>query len=447
MKKLKSYINALHLHPNFFLWGIGCVLLAFLSYYFKDLLVIACILIGVWLALTLIDIFLLFRQENYILAKRDLPIKLSNGDENPIFITIENQYPFDTNVEIVDEIPDQFQMRDLSFKLKLKSGERKKISYSLRPVKRGVYEFGNINVIAHSPLRLAKRKYSLWYNEETAVYPSFLQLRKYEIRAINQNLSLIGVKKIRRVGNNKEFEKIRDYAIGDDIRTINWKATAKRQHLMVNQYIEERAQPIYNVIDTGRSMKMPFEGMTLLDYSINSALVLSNIALQKFDQAGLICFSNEIHEHIPADRKGNQLNKILDALYNQKTRWLENNFAALQVLAKRKINRRCLFLIYTNFESIDSMYRQLPYLRSIAKQHVVVVVFFYNTEIKVLTNRVVKNTEDLYIKTIAEKFEQEKRQIVLELKKHGIFSILTTPQELTINTINKYLEIKSSGIL
>jgi len=192
------------------LWGIGCVLLAFLSYYFKDLFVIACILIGVWLALTLIDIFLLFRQENYILAKRDLPIKLSNGDENPIFITIENQYPFDTNVEIVDEIPDQFQMRDLSFKLKLKSGERKKISYSLRPVKRGVYEFGNINVIAHSPLRLAKRKYSLWYNEETAVYPSFLQLRKYEIRAINQNLSLIGVKKIRRVGNNKEFEKIRD---------------------------------------------------------------------------------------------------------------------------------------------------------------------------------------------------------------------------------------------
>lgn len=447
MKKLKSYIKAIHLHPNFFWWGIGCVLLAFFSYYVTDLFAIACILIGVWIALSLIDIFLLFRQENYILAKRELPNKLSNGDDNPISLTIENQYPFDIKAEIVDEIPDQFQMRDLIFNLKFLSGERKKLSYNLRPVKRGIYEFGNINILVNSPLRLIKRKFTLWHPEETAVYPSFLQLRKYELQAINQNLSLIGVKKIRKIGNNKEFENIRDYSNGDDIRTINWKATAKRQHLMVNQYIEEKAQPIYNVIDTGRSMKMPFEGMTLLDYSINSALVLSNIALQKSDQAGLICFSNEIHEHIYADRKGNQLNRILDALYNQKTRWLENNFGALQILAKRKINRRSLFLIYTNFESIDSMYRQLPYLRSIAKQHVVVVIFFYNTEIKVLTNKEVKTTEDLYVKTIAEKFEQEKRQIVLELKKHGIYSILTTPQELTINAINKYLEIKSSGIL
>lgn len=403
--------------------------------------------ICVWLGMSVIDIFILFRKGDFLFASRELTPKLSNGDENPIYIRVDNSYPFSIKASIIDEVPDQFQWRDLAFNIVLKSGESKKLKYILRPVKRGLYEFGHINALVQSPLRLIRRKYSLWKEEEAAVYPSFLQLRKFELHAINQNLSLLGIKKMRKIGSNKEFEKIKEYVQGDDIRTINWKASAKRSQLMVNQYIEERAQPVYNILDVGRLMKMPFNGMTLLDYSINSALVISNIALQKFDQAGLVTFSNEVHEFLLADRKGNQLNKILDHLFNQKTRWLESNFAALHILAKRKINRRSLFLIYTNFESVESMQRQLPYFISLSKNHVVVVIFFYNTELKELTERDVKNTEDIYIKTIAEKFEQDKRQIVKELKKHGIHSVLSTPEQLTINTINKYLEIKSSGIL
>src|SRR5690606_40532545 len=118
-------------------------------------------------------------------------------------------------------------------------------------------------------------------NKTVPVYPSFRQMRKYELPAISNRLTEFGIKKIRRIGQNREFEQIKEYVVGDDYRTINWKATARRGTLMVNTYQDERAQQVYAVIDKGRTMKMPFEGMTLLDYDINASLVISNIAIRK----------------------------------------------------------------------------------------------------------------------------------------------------------------------
>ncbi|MGQ3131228.1 MAG: DUF58 domain-containing protein [Flavobacteriales bacterium] len=447
MKRILRFIRSFYFHPNFFRFGAGLVLLFALSYYEAFLLPVAVILSSVWILITLIDIIILWRRSDFIFASRETPQKLSNGDENPIYVYVENRYNFLVDLRVVDEIPHQFQKRDVLFKLSLKSGESRQILYNLRPVKRGEYEFGLIRVFVNTRLRLVRRRYNFGEPASTAVYPSFIQMRKYELHAISHRLTLYGIKRIRRSGSNSEFEKIKEYVAGDDVRHINWKATAKRNSLMVNQYIEERAQPVYNIIDMGRSMKMPFEGMTLLDYSINASLVLSNIALQKFDQAGLITFSHKLEDVVPADRKSNQLSKIMEALYKQQTGWLESNFEALHVYVKRQLNRRSLLLIYTNFESLSGMRRQLPYLRSMARNHVVVVIFFQNTELKSFLEKSASDTEEIYLKTIAEKFEYEKRQIVRELKAHGIYSVLTPPDALTVNTINKYLEMKASGII
>lgn len=447
MKRIIRFIRSFYFHPGFFRAGAVLVLLFALSYYQDLLLPLAIILAGVWLLLTLADIIILWRRSDFIFASRETPQKLSNGDENPIYIYVENRYNFAVWLRVIDEIPHQFQKRDVLFLLKLESGGSKQILYHLRPVKRGEYEFGRLRVFVTSALRMVRRRYDFGEPQVTAVYPSFIQMRKYELHAISQRLTLYGIKRIRRTGNNSEFEKIKEYVPGDEVRHINWKATAKRNSLMVNQYIEERAQPVYNIIDMGRSMKMPFHGMSLLDYSINASLVLSNIALQKFDQAGLITYSHRLEDIVPADRKSNQLSKIMEALYKQQTGWLESNFEALHVYVKRQLNRRSLLLIYTNFESLSGMRRQLPYLRSMARNHVVVIIFFQNTELKAFLEKSASGTEEIYLKTIAEKFEYEKRQIVRELKAHGIYSVLTPPDALTVNTINKYLEIKASGII
>jgi uncharacterized protein (DUF58 family) len=190
-------------------------------------------------------------------------------------------------------------------------------------------------------------------------------------------------------------------------------------------------------------MKMPFEGMSLLDYAINASLVLSNIAIYRQDRAGLVTFADRMGTIIPADRKSTQMQRIMESLYNQTTAFQEPSLEGLHAVVKTRLHQRSLMFLYTNFETLSALNRQLPFLRAIARDHLLVVVFFENTELKAFLAQPAVTTEEIYIKAIAEKFAFEKKQIVRELTRHGILSILTPPQSLTVNTINKYFELKA----
>ena len=393
--------------------------------------------------LFMIDLFMLYNTSKGVFAKRHAPERLSNSDNNELGIYIENWYTFNISVGIIDEIPFQFQKRDVWFKTNLKPHERKLINYILRPTRRGEYEFGSVRVYVKSPLGLIRRRYNFEQAETLPVYPSFLQMRKYELMAASNRLTDIGIKKIRRIGHSMEFEQVKSYVTGDDYRTINWKATARQGNLMVNSYTDEKAQHVYSIIDKSRAMKMPFDGLSLLDYAINASLVLSNVALLKEDKAGLITISEKLGTVIPADRRPAHLNKILEVLYKEKTRYLETNMELLFNTVRKVIKQRSLVVFFTNYESLNALHRQLPFLKRIAKYHLLLVVFFENTELKKLSEETAPDVEGIYIKTIADKFAYDKKLIVKELTKHGIQSILTAPQNLTINTINKYLEIKA----
>jgi uncharacterized protein (DUF58 family) len=444
VKKLfKLFYTNLFLTGRLFT-GIGCcVVLFILAFFFPWLGIIPEIFFYALMTLVFFDLVILYRIAKGVFAKRHAPERLSNSDDNELGIFVENWYSFNISIGIIDEIPVQFQKRDVWFKTELKPRQRKLINYVLRPTKRGEYEFGAIRIFVQSPLGLINRRYTFDQAETLPVYPSFLQMRKYELMAISNNLSELGIKKIRRLGHSLEFEQVKNYVQGDDYRTINWKATARRGDLMVNSYTDEKSQHVYCVIDKSRAMKMPFEGLSLLDYAINASLVLSNIALLKEDKAGLITIAEKIGYVVPADKRPTQINKILEVLYKEKTRYLETNLELLYNTIRNVIRQRSLVVFFTNYESISSLQRQLPFLTRIAKFHLLLVVFFENTELKKLSEEPASNVEGIYIKTIAEKFAYDKKLIVKELAKHNIQSILSTPQNLTVNTINRYLEIKA----
>ncbi len=443
---MKHIFKHTYLTFRFFLIAMVFVALFILSYLFTGLLSIVTMLFFAAIGLVGVDLILLFKQKG-ISASRILPEKLSNGDDNPIELTLQNNYNFKTSLLIIDELPFQYQKRDFEINTQLKAHDKKKITYTLRPLERGEYYFGNLNIYANSTIGLVTRRFQFAKDAMVPNYPSFLQLRKYMLLAFSNKLFEYGLKKIRRIGHTMEFEQIKDYVNGDDIRNINWKATAKRNQLMVNQFQDERSQPIYNVIDKGRAMKMPFEGLSLLDYAINATLVISNVALKKQDKAGMFTFSRKVENKVSAERRPSQMNKILETLYNVNTDFSESDFSRLYIDAKRSLTQRSLLLLYTNFETLDALHRQLPYLKAIAQNHLLVVIFFENTELHKLTKIVASNTFEIVQKTVAEKFMYEKKLIVNELQKHGIQSILTAPEHLTINTINKYLEIKARGLL
>lgn len=445
--KIIALYKSLYINNLFFYLLAGNATIFVLAFIYPSIFVIAKLLLAASFLFLFFDFLTLYYTQTGISAARKLPEKLSNGDDNAILIDFENHYSVPIEVTLLDEVPFQFQLRDFDIQKTVKPQEKSSLEYFLRPTERGEYHFGQLHIYAKSPIKLISRKFSFEGNKMIKTYPSFLQLKKYDFLAINHKSHYHGIKKIRRIGQSFEFEQIKDYVQGDIIRDINWKATAKRNQLMVNQFQDEKSQQVYTIIDKGRVMKMPFNGLSLLDYALNASLVFSSVVLRRQDKAGIFSFSKKITNYVVAERRNSQMNLILESLYNVSTDFHESDYSNLYASVKRNITQRSLLLLFTNFESLDAVHRQMSYLRAINKSHLLVVIFFQNTELEKLSNQNTETTEEIYDKTIAKKFMYDKKLIVAELKKYGIHSLLTSPEELTINSINKYLEIKAKGLL
>lgn len=399
------------------------------------------------LALVLTDWMLLFLKKPKVVCKRELNPVFSLSDPNPVKLLVKNQGNVYLNLSIADEIPDQFQQRDFEVKISLPPGQPYVAENKLIPLTRGVYSFGNLNVFISTRLGLVERRLIFEQPQDVQVYPSIIQMKRYELRAMRHIAHDSGIKKMRRIGHSYEFEQIKNYVQGDDFRSVNWKASSRRATLMVNQYEDERSQQVYCIVDKSRAMRMPFEGLSLMDYAINTALAISNIILKKQDKAGLLTFSDVMGATIKAERDSGQLTRILESLYREKERAVESNYELLYEAVRRLIGARSLLILFSNFESSYALERALPTLRRLSRAHLMVVVFFENTEIRQLASEEVRTTADVYRQTVARQFLQDKREMVTKLRQYGIQAVLTKPQDLTINTINKYLELKSRGLI
>jgi len=430
----------------FWLFGISAILFA-MAYPFNWLFPLAQTAFVGFLGLTFTDWLLLFLHKPKVICKRELNTVFSLSDPNPVKIFVENQGSIYLNLSVADEHPVQFQMRDFEVKISLPAGQTYLAENKLVPLTRGVYCFGNINVFASTRLGLVERKLVFEQPKDVNVYPSIIQMKRYELRAMRQIAHDTGIKKMRRIGHSYEFEQIKNYVQGDDFRSINWKSSSRRGSLMVNQYEDERSQQVYCIVDKSRAMRMPFEGLSLMDYAINTTLAISNIILKKQDKAGLLTFSDVMGATLKAERDTSQLNRILESLYREKERPGESNYELLYEAVRRLISARSLLILFSNFESSYALERALPTLRRLSRAHLMVVVFFENTEIRKLAAEEVRTTADVYRQTVARQFLQDKREMVTKLRQYGIQAVLTKPQDLTLNTINKYLELKSRGLI
>ncbi len=393
------------------------------------------------------EVLHLFVSDEQILGKRILPARFSNGDENVYQIILENLTARKIFVTLIDEIPAQFQRRDIRKDLFLAGRESKSAEFTMRPVQRGEYSFGLTRVFLHSPIRLFRRRFSFGTEESVKVYPSFLHLKKYELTAVNEKVLVSGMKKVRRIGHSMEFEQIKDYVPGDDLRSINWKATARRNKLMVNHFTDEISQQIYSIIDCGRVMKMPFNGMRLIDYAVNASLMISDIAMLKQDRAGIGLINERKTSLITAENSKKHLQIINDSLYSVTTEFGETDFESFSAYFLSRVRQRSLVLLYTNFETPGSLLRQIAYIIRLAKYHLVTVIFFENTEVRRALDDTPLSVEDLLLKETILRFSAEKLRIVKELELRGIPAILTAPESLNTDVLSKYIEFKKRGML
>ena len=447
-----GFLRNLYLSARPFWIVSGLIVLSVAGYFWDPLWRVAAgATLALVLALVADAVVLWTTRGGGLVGRREVPDKLSLGDANPVRLTVSNGYPFRSRVTVLDEVPVQFQKRDAGTAVDVPARSEAEMTYTLRPTERGAYAFGHLNLYASTPLGLVLRRFREAGAQSAKVYPSILQMQRFAFLAASDRLQEVGVKRVRRLGQTMEFDQIRAYVPGDDRRTVNWKATARRggtgagPALLVNQYQEERAQPVVAALDMGRAMRSPFDGLTLLDHAINTSLVLLNTALIKTDRAGLVTFDQEVRTVLRPSRRPGTLPAILEALYRQEPGFRDPDYEGLYRTLRGDLRQRSLVLLFTNFDTVAGLERQLPALRQIAKLHRLVVVLFENTGIRDLLDARSERLEDVYAKTVAEGLALEKREIARTLERWGVGALLTRPESLTVDAVNRYLQLKARG--
>jgi uncharacterized protein (DUF58 family) len=440
-------MKKLNIHNRLFIILAAVAALFATGFFIRMLLPLVWGLLMATVVMLLVDITLLFTLRKPFEVARLSEKMLSLSDENTIRITIRNLSSRKRYILLLDELPEQLQIRDFSLRTSLNGHETKELSYSIRPRERGEYHFGKLILFSGSRLRLAERYLVYPLDQTLPVYPSLIQMRKFDLRSMEHLSASYGMKRIRKIGHSYEFETIKDYVTGDDIRSINWKATSRFRKLMVNQYEDERSQQVYAVIDKSRPMMMSSGGVCLLDYAINTALVIANIALQKQDKAGIVTFSDRMGSMIKAGNGKAQLRQILETLYKEKGRTTEADYELLYQALNRLIPVRSLVILFTNFETMYSLERVIHILRKISQRHLLLVVNFRNEALRNLVLEPSQSVGEIYTRILAEEMIAEKEQMAAILRHHHIQTILSGSDDLTVNSVNKYLELKARGMI
>lgn len=436
--------NSFYLNKRLYIVLAVIVVTFIIAFSFPMFFIVGKVFLVVYLLTIVAEFFYLNKCSKYIDVSREVEEKLSLGDKQHVIYTLENKNQVALHIEVHDELPFQFQQRAFIADFKIDKNKVITQNFTIQPFERGQYAFGHINVFLRLPIPgLISYKKVISKPQNSKVYPSIIQMRKYALQVFSKTASLIGIRKTRRIGESNEFEHIRPYQQGDNIKTINWKATSRERELMVNQFQDTKSQRVYCIVDKGRSMKMPFYNMTLLDHAINSTLIISNIILKKYDKVGLITFSDKIGSLIKAKSLSGQLEHISHHLYRQKTDFKESNFQKLYYILRKQLNQRSILLLYTNFEHEIDLERNLKFLKLISQKHLLLIIFFIDTELESFADKQPTTLKDIYDITFAKQSLISKQKVAYKLKINGIQSILTKPEDLNINVINKYLEIKS----
>lgn len=442
------FFRQFYLTNRFFVALAACVVVLCFGMLFAPLFWIGQAGIFLLISGVIIESIVLFWKKKIVDFERILPAKLSNGDDNKIWFIVQNNSANKLNIRLLEDFPEQLQLHDWNKQLTVNPNKAHRFSYSVRPTERGEYNWKNSQLfIETNRFRLVARRCVFTANQTVSCYPSFEQFKELRVSAVISRFNEANGTMIRKIGQSLEFEQIKNYVGGDDFRHINWKASAKQGKLMLNQYQEERSQDIYSVIDLGRNMQQPFNNQTLLDYSINATLALTKAVLGVKDKAGLITYSADKYTIQPPRNNPTQFRKINEQLYNIPTDFQETSMEKLYRLVRYRIRQRSLFIIFSNFDTIQSLRRNLPYLRAIAKYHLVLLVIFENSELEEFANEPANDVKEIYDKTIAKHLLFQKRLIAKEVGKFGVQSVITKPEKLNVDLINSYLNIKKRQML
>ena len=399
------------------------------------------------LAATIDFVWLYLSSNRGIEVSRSIPRTCSLGVPVTSELTVENRTGLFLRGSVRDDLPDYFESMPPEHALRLPPLGRMTAQRKLKPARRGAFTLENVYFKFASPLRLWTRYLTLEVRNPLNVYPDMKQLSDYAVLARTNRLSLIGVRKTRRVGTDNEFERLRDYTRDDNYRHIDWRSTARRRKLTVRQFQNDQSQRVIFLLDCGRMMVNQRAGYSLLDHALNATLMMAYVALSQGDAVGMLCFSDTIHSYIPPRGGRSQMNRLIQAGFDQFPRLVESRYDQAFLYLSTHCKRRSLVVLETSVIDEVNAAAIVDYLANINGQHLPLGVLLRDREMFDAADSPDGGEFEMYRAAAAADILLWRDQLLKDLVHRGVLVVDAFPEELTAPLVNQYLEVKAKHLL
>ncbi len=406
------------------------------------------VLDGLIVTVAAVDFTLIYLAANQgVSVSREIPRTCSLGVPLQSELTVENRTSLTLNGSLCDDLPDNFEASPPEHSLRLPPMGRMTARRKLTPGRRGAFALEYVYLKFTSPLKLWVRHLRLEERHQLNVYPDMKQLSDYALLARTNRLSLIGVRRTRRIGQDSDFERLRDYSRDDNYRHIDWRSTARRRKLTVRQFQSDQSQRVIFLLDCGRMMTNQRGGYSLLDHALNSTLMMAYVALSQGDSVGMLCFSDTIHSYIPPRGGSSQMNRLIQAGFDQFPRLVESRYDQAFLYLSTNCKRRSLVVLATNVIDEVNAGAVVDYLGNINGQHLPLGVLLRDREMFEAADSPDGDAFQMYRAAAAADILLWRDQVLKDLEHRGVLVVDAFPDELTAPLVNQYLEVKAKHLL
>lgn len=399
-------------------------------------------------ALALAD-WLLLPAPGNIEVERVTDEKLSLGAENAVRVRIRNGSPIPLRIELRDSLPAGMRtdVGEQTFSFTVPPGGRQAVVYHVTPTTRGAYRFGDIYLRVRGKLRFVYRLTRVAMPQTVKVYPNLVDTATFTLMARRGRLQQVGIRAARLQGAGREFESLRDYLPDDEIRRIDWKASARTGKLVARQYEVEKSQSVILAIDVGRTMLAEIDGIQKLDYAINAALLLAYVATLSEDRVGLLIFSSDIQTYLPPKKGRAQVYAILEALYDARASFAEPDYRKALSYLRARWRKRSLVVCFTDFWDADSSRNTIQELAALQPRHLVAAVALLDTMVLRKAHQEVSTAESVFQKAVAMQVLEDRQRAISLLTQRGVLVVDSQAEKLSAELVNRYLEVKERMML
>jgi len=376
--------------------------------------------------------------------ERRIPGSVPVGRWRDVALRLTNAGAFAVRCEVHDHHPPAFEASGLPIRVDVPAHGFAQVPYRVRATERGTLEFDAAEARVASPFGLWETGSRLGTKQSVRVYPDFAELADYALFATENRLSQIGVLKQRRRGEGLEFHQLRDYRLGDSLRQIDWKATARLRRPIAREYQDERDQQIVFLVDCGRRMNAKDGLLSHFDEVLNAVLLLAFVALRQGDAAGLMTFASAEPRFVPARKSRETISAFLNALYDVQPTLRPPDYHAAAVELSRRLKRRSLVVIVSNLRDEDEE-TLLPALALLKRKHLVLFANLRESVLEAIRDTPVKSLDEALAYATGAIYERERAAVTSRVESTGAMLLDTLPDELAVRLVNRYLELKRSG--